>query len=203
MKKFLALACSMLLLTASVFAQENDDSDDNDDRYSVVYSLNEPGDQFINIGLMVTMPMNFGGNFPLYRDGQLSTGGAGVLGYHRFLTSTFALGMDVSFGYNPTIGENMFTYVPFTFFFTYQPTYGHWEFPVSMGVGAAVETYLNRKYFPGLVLKPQAGVFYRATPSWSFGIKGDYMYMPQWYDDSKYNDYGIFTSVVLSARYHF
>lgn len=200
MKKFIAICCTVFLFSTAVFSQEQDE---DDDRFAVEYRMNEPGDQFINIGLMVTFPLNFGGNFPLYREGQLSTGGAGTIGYHRFLTSWFAVGLDVSFGYNPTIGENMFTYVPFVFCFTVQPTIKKFEFPITMGIGAAVESYLNRTYFPGLTLKPEAGIFYRVTPSWSFGIKGNFMYLPQWYEDSENNDHGNFSSVVIAARYHF
>ena len=169
MKKFIAICCTVFLFSTAVFSQEQDE---DDDRFAVEYRMNEPGDQFINIGLMVTFPLNFGGDFPLYREGQLSTGGAGTIGYHRFLTSWFAVGLDVSFGYNPTIGENMFTYVPFVFCFTVQPTIKKFEFPITMGTGAAVESYLNRTYFPGLTLKPEAGIFYRVTPSWSFGKIG-------------------------------
>ena len=200
MKKFIAICCTVFLFSTAVFSQEQDE---DDDRFAVEYRMNEPGDQFINIGLMVTFPLNFGGDFPLYREGQLSTGGAGTIGYHRFLTSWFAVGLDVSFGYNPTIGENMFTYVPFVFCFTVQPTIKKFEFPITMGIGAAVESYLNRTYFPGLTLKPEAGIFYRVSPSWSFGIKGNFMYLPQWYEDSENNDHGNFSSVVIAARYHF
>lgn len=200
MKKFIAICCTVFLFSTAVFSQEQDE---DDDRFAVEYRMNEPGDQFINIGLMVTFPLNFGGDFPLYREGQLSTGGAGTIGYHRFLTSWFAVGLDVSFGYNPTIGENMFTYVPFVFCFTVQPTIKKFEFPITMGIGAAVESYLNNTYFPGLTLKPEAGIFYRITPSWSFGIKGNFMYLPQWYEDSENNDHGNFSSVVIAARYHF
>ena len=200
MKKFIAICCTVFLFSTAVFSQEQDE---DDDRFAVEYRMNEPGDQFINIELMVTFPLNFGGDFPLYREGQLSTGGAGTIGYHRFLTSWFAVGLDVSFGYNPTIGENMFTYVPFVFCFTVQPTIKKFEFPITMGIGAAVESYLNRTYFPGLTLKPEAGIFYRVTPSWSFGIKGNFMYLPQWYEDSENNDHGNFSSVVIAARYHF
>ena len=200
MKKFIAICCTVFLFSTAVFSQEQDE---DDDRFAVEYRMNEPGDQCINIGLMVTFPLNFGGDFPLYREGQLSTGGAGTIGYHRFLTSWFAVGLDVSFGYNPTIGENMFTYVPFVFCFTVQPTIKKFEFPITMGIGAAVESYLNRTYFPGLTLKPEAGIFYRVTPSWSFGIKGNFMYLPQWYEDSENNDHGNFSSVVIAARYHF
>ena len=201
MKRFFALFCALIITTTAVFAQA--DEEDSDDKFSVAYQLNEPGDQYINIGLMVTFPLNFGGDFPRFKKGKLQTGGAGTLGYHRFLTSWLDLGFDIAFGYCPTIGENIFTYIPFLLSVTVQPSLKRFEFPITMAAGFASESYLNRTYFPGFVLKPQAGVFYRVSPSWSFGLKGDFMYMPQWYNDSSKNDYGIFASCMIAARYHF
>ncbi len=205
MKRIAAIFCAFALLCTQAFSQNisllKDEQSDEKDLMS--YRMNEPGDQFIKIGLMVTFPLNFGGDFPLYRDGQLSTGGAGSLGYHRFITSEIAAGFDVQFGYNPTIGENIFTYVPFIFSVTYQPTWNRLEFPMTLGLGFAMENYLNRTYFPGFVLKPQAGIFYRVSPGWSFGVEGDFMYLPQHYDNSKYDDYGNFASFMIAARYHF
>lgn len=202
MKRLFALMGALLILSgAPLFAQDN--PDDEDEVTFASYSMNQSGDQYINIALQVTFPQNFGGSFPSYRDGQLQIGGSGMLGYHRFLTSWFALGVDICFGYNPTIGENIFTYIPIVLDATFQPSWRSFEFPVTLGVGAAMETYLSRSYFPGLTLKASAGVFYRATASWSFGAQGDYMVLPQWYDDSKYNFTGRFASVQLCARYHF
>lgn len=213
MKRFLALFCALFLAFSPAFADDDDQYDDIDqppseeEETEVVIktsgNLNEPGDQYIKIALMMTCPLNFGGSFPLYRGGQLSTGGAGSLGYHRFITSWWAMGLDVYFGYHPTLGENIFTYIPFVLNTTFQPAFKRFEFPVTLGVGAAMENYLSRTYFPGLILRGSAGAFFRATPSWSFGIEGDYMYMPQWYDDPAYNDYGLFGSFIISARYHF
>ncbi|MBQ4377892.1 MAG: hypothetical protein II821_01650 [Treponema sp.] len=219
MKRLSALFCALLLISPFAFAEENSGTGDIDINNDIDQekpeeegddvaikspsNLNEPGDQFIRISLMATFPLNFGGSFPLYRDGQLSIGGAGSLGYHRFITSWWACGIDVYFGYHPTIGENIFTYIPFVLNTTIQPTFKHFEFPITLGVGAAMENYLSRTYFPGLILKGQAGVFYRATPSWSFGAEGDYMYMPQWFNNSDVNDYGLFASFALVARYHF
>lgn len=214
MKRFLALFCALFLLTSFSFADDNMDGEtdenqeQNDDDKKEVKSkenfrYNEPGDQFIKIDLMTTAPLNFGGSFPLYRNGKLSLGGAGSLGYHRFITSWFAFGLNVKFGYNPTIGENIFTYIPILLDFTFQPAFGRLEFPITLAVGGAMENYLSNTYFPGLTLEGQAGVYYRATPSWSFGIESNVMYMPQWYSDSSKNDYGVFGSLGLSARYHF
>ena len=214
MKRFFALFCAFFLISAFAFADDyeintNDDIDqENPDEYTGEIpaessNLNEPGDQFIKISLMVTFPLNFGGNFPLYRTGQLATGGAGSLGYHRFITSWLAVGADVYFGYHPTLGENIFTYVPMVIDTTFQPVFKRFEFPVTLGVGFAMENYLSRTYFPGLVLRGSAGGYFRATPSWSFGIEGDFLLLPQWFKDSKYNDHGRFGSFVVSARYHF
>lgn len=214
MKRLLVLFCALFMISSFAFADDDDadiyddidqgqEEDDDDITFKTAYNINEPGDQYIKIGLMVTFPLNFGGEFPGYRKGQLSTGGAGMLGYHRFITSWWAVGLNIYFGYHPTLGENIFTYIPFVLDTTIQPTFKKFEFPITLGVGMAMENYLSRTYFPGLILRGAAGVFYRVTPSWSFGIEGDYMYMPQWYDDPKYNDYGLFGSVILSARYHF
>lgn len=201
MKRFTAICCVLLLTHVFMFAQEIEEGDDYTG--TSAFQLNQAGDQYINIALMVTFPLNFGGSFPLHRDGKLITGGAGMLGYHRFLTSWFAFGADISFGYHPTLGSNIFTYVPLVVNATVQPTFKRFEFPVTLGIGMAMENYLNRTYFPGLVLKANAGVFFRATPSWSFGLSDDFMFLPQWYSETKYNDYGIFDSIQICARYHF
>lgn len=217
MKRFLTLFCALFLAISFSFADDNmDGSDNNNDNTDEIqddnkkevssapkFRYNEPGDQFIKIDLMATAPLNFGGSFPLYHNGKMSLGGAGSLGYGRFITSWFAVGLNVKFGYNPTIGENIFTYIPFMLDFTFQPTLGRFEFPITLAVGGAIENYLSKTYFPGLVLEPQLGVYYRVTPSWSFGIQTNLMYMPQWYSDPDDNDYGIFASLGLSARYHF
>lgn len=209
MKRFLALFCALFLSVPFSFADENMDGDSSEDNNkkevasTPKFKYNEPGDQFIKIDLMATAPLNFGGSFPLYRSGKMSLGGAGSLGYHRFITSWFAAGLNVKFGYNPTIGENIFTYIPIMLDFTFQPAFGRLEFPLTLSIGGAMENYLSNTYFPGLTLEGEAGVFYRATPSWSFGLETNYMYMPQWYSDSSKNDYGVFGSLGLSARYHF
>jgi hypothetical protein len=213
MKRFLALFCALFMISSFAFADDDDadiydDIDQGEEEGSDITiktssNINEPGDQYIKIGLMVTCPLNFGGDFPLYKKGKLATGGAGMIGYHRFITSWWAVGANIYFGYHPTLGENIFTYIPFVLDTTIQPTFKKLEFPITFGIGAAMENYLSRTYFPGLIVRGAAGVFYRVTPSWSFGIEGDCMYMPQWYSDSKYNDYGVFGSMLITARYHF
>lgn len=199
-KKFISLFFILLISSFSLFAEdmdddieiEQEDTDSNDDFY---YTPNISGDQYIKLGLMFEKPLNFGD--------KMKIGGSGEIGYHRFLTSNIALGFDVQFGYNPTIGENVYTYIPLLIAFTYQPTFKNFEFPITLSTGAAFESYLNRSYFPGWTLRGSAGVFYRMSQVWSFGIEGEFMYMPEFYSNSKYNDFGTFAAGKLSIRYHF
>ena len=198
MKKIMPFVLLLLLSASFVFAQSSDVDEDGEivpKQGFNISGINEPGDQFIKLGLMPTFPMNF--------DGALLVGGSGSVGYSRFLTSWFAVGGEVDFGYHPTVGSNIFTYVPILLGATVQPAFGKLEFPLGVFVGAALENYMSKNYFPGLVVKSTAGIFFRATPTWSFGADFVFTYMPQWYSDSKYNDYGIFLSAEVAARYHF
>lgn len=196
------LAATLISAQAIKFADKSavklaDDDEEDGDYYEMPeYKANGAGDQFIKISLMGIFPLNF--------DDKLKTGGAAEIGYHRFVSEYFALGFDVQFGYNPTIGSNMLTYVPMVLTGTFQPYIGNFEFPLTLGIGCALESYLNRNYFPGLILKGEGGFFYRVSENWSFGVESQYMYMPQWYSKhSEWNDYGLFLSAGLVARYHF
>ncbi|MCR5606036.1 MAG: hypothetical protein K6F69_04370 [Treponema sp.] len=183
---------------------EEDDNEEENSSEEYQYEapkMNQKGDQYIRISLMGSLPINFGGMFN--DDSQLQTGGMGTLGYHRFLNSYLAWGIDLGFGYQPTIGSNIFNYIPLMGTFTFQPTIGKMEFPFTVGVGGAVENYLSETYFPGLVVKCDAGMFWRLNPSWSLGAEGSWMCMPQWYSDPKYNYVGYFAEIAISARYHF
>ena len=88
---------------------EENESILSDDLYledeQFVYKMNQQGDQFIKIGLMVDIPLH-----PATR--QLKVGGSGTLGYMRFLNSNLAVGGDASFSYMTTVGKNVFTSIP-------------------------------------------------------------------------------------------
>ena len=196
MKRILPLLCIFLLCTASVFAQDESESDEYDDG-AAAYALNGKGDQYIQISLMPSFPLNF--------KGHMYVGGAAQLGYRYFLARWFALGGDITVGYHPTLGSNVFNFWPITLCATFQPTIWKFEFPITLAAGIAFETYQSRRYFPGFVLKPEIGAFFRAFESWSVGVGCDFLWMPQWYsgENKKYNFNGLFITASLSARYHF
>lgn len=175
---------------------EGDSPDVYDDQYDFVYLQNAPGDQFINVRLMPNFPLNFGKN--------LKVGGQATVGYGRFLTSWLALDVELGFGYNPTIGSNILTYIPMTVGVTFLPAIKKFEFPITFNIGMVAMNYLANTFFPGLIIRAGAGCYYRISEGWSAGIEGFFTYMPQWYfKEPEKNDYLNMASVSAGVKYHF
>ena len=172
---------------------EDSDGDSYIEDEEFIYKMNQKGDQFIKIGLMVDIPLH-----PATR--QLKVGGSGTLGYMRFLNSNFALGGDASFAYMTTLGKNIFTCIPLMVKAMYQFSFHKFEFPITLGIGGAFENYIDETYF-GLIIKPEVGTFYRHSPDWSFGVNVSWNLMPQWTKESSY--FGVIMDAGITARYHF
>lgn len=200
---------ALFVFSANFFSQEsegaaqnqtNEDNEDAPDIYEedadYVYLQNAAGDQYINIRVMPGFPLNFGD--------KMKIGGEINVSYNRFLTSWLAVGAELAFGYNPTIGSNIFTYIPLSVGVTFLPAIKKFEFPITLNVGMAVENYLSNTYFPGLVLRAGAGAYYRINESWSAGLEGFFAYMPQWYfKHPEKNDYLNIAYVSAGVKYHF
>ena len=208
MRRLILTAALIFLGTAAfAFPYATKFSDETEEYTAPVYITNQQGDQYIKLSLGVVFPMNFPDVESLFHTDQhqLSLGGMGPVGYHYFLTGNFALGFDVGFGFNTTIGSHILNYVPILFSVTYQPKWRMLEFPLSLNAGFAWESYNNKNYFPGLVLKPEAGVHFRIDENWSVGLEGSWMILPQfceWYDTGK-NYTGHFFTLAAAARYYF
>ena len=193
MKRFISILFSLILCTSALFSQDYNDEDEYDDGY--VYEQNGAGDQFLKIDMGASFPLNFGN--------KLYVGAAASIGYYYFLSNNFAVGGDLILGYNLSIGKKPLVTVPVTFGLLYQPYIGKFEFPFMLNVGFATVSCQQLTYFPALAVKTTAGVFYRWSESWSFGLSAQAYWIPLWYTNSIYNDNGLFTTVDLSVRYHF
>ena len=176
---------------------QEDDTITSDDSYiedeEFIYKMNQKGDQFIKIGLMVNIPLKPPAS-------QLKVGGSGTVGYMRLLNSNLAVGGDASFAYMTTVGENVFTCIPLMAKVMYQFTFHKFEFPITLGIGGAFQNYIGESYF-GLIIKPEVGAFFRYSPDWSFGRDLGLNMMPQWTKDSSY--FGVILDPGITARYHF
>lgn len=211
MKKIARFVCALFVCTVftiympSVFAQTDDiqSQHEDEDIARFFYTKNQRGDQNFRISIAPVLPLSFGNPF---HDGQLKVGGMGTLGYHYFLSEKIALGFDAGFGFNLTIGGNALNYVPLLLAFTYQPSFHNFEFPLTISTGFAWETYSGYTYWPGWIVRPQVGVHYRITPSWSLGVDVSYMFMPQFshlWNKEYDNYYGHFVDIALVAKYYF
>lgn len=169
------------------------ESDDETGNPDFVYKPNQQGDQFVRLNLALELPL---------APKQLRFGGTGTLSYGMFLTENLNWSIKASFAYTTTIGGNVFYFIPLTFCAQYQLLFKNFEIPLSLDLGCALESYIDRLYF-GLVLKPEAGFFYRISPDWSIGAYAGVFIMPQWYSDKQYNATGYISDIGLSVRYHF
>ena len=193
MKRFISILSAILLLSAVVFADDYDEGDEYDDGF--VYEQNGAGDRFLKVDLGVNLADNL--------DGKLFPGIAADVGYFYFLNRNFAIGGEATVGYNFTIGQKPLITVPFTFGLMYQPYVGKFEFPLTLGIGFATTSLLDKNYFPSLAGKVSAGVYYRITETWSFGLMTNTSIIPHWFiDEPEKNALGIFTSINVGVRYH-
>jgi hypothetical protein len=160
------------------------------------------GDQTFNISLGLTFPVLFIGASGEKLPNNISLGGTLSLSYNYFITSGFFVGGELGLMFAGTVGSNMLFIVPFGVRAGYQVVLSRFEFPVSLTIGGAPETYLETNYF-GLWMKPEVSVFFRFSPDWSFGINGAWWWLPQWTAEPSKDANGHFVELTLSARYHF
>lgn len=196
MKRFLSICLLGFFCFGLAFAQtESEVQPETEDDYEYVYKTNQGGDSFIKMGLSVNLPLNPPAT-------KLKVGGAGTLGFYRFLNSWFALGGDFSFVYSETVGSNVYYFIPLMFRTVFQLTLDKFEIPLMVGIGGSFQNYVDRMYF-GLTINPEIGCFYRFRPDWSIGgMVGAYL-LPQWFEETKYNFFGVITTFSVSFRYHF
>ena len=197
-----------------VSAQEENDPDDDeiipietDWSRTALYTR---GDQIFCINLGLVLPLFYAEQKDGYMDSQMNLGGMGSLAYNYFLGPHFYLGGELCGMFASTVGENMYYIVPMGFRAGYQFILKRFEFPLSVLIGFAPQSYNQRSYF-GFFAKPAAGVFFRYNAEWSFGLNTSFWWVPQWTKktrelinhDSKVNIHGFFWEISAGVRYHF
>jgi len=160
------------------------------------------GDQIIRITLGTGLSL-----FNLTPDGietetNLNPGGSGNIGFSRFVTNRIALGGEIAFAFNTTIGANLYFYLPITFTAGYELVFNRIHVPLSVAVGGVFQTYSTTNYF-GPILRPEIGVYWQYSPAWSFGAQTGWNVIPQWYADGSNNRTGNILGLSAGFRYHF
>lgn len=195
MKKTLIILLSLSFLMTSLFAQNEEQPNNPNIKTdsSLVYKMNQKGDWYVKLG---------GAAFIPFVPKNMNLGLDLNLGFYRFFSSEFSVGGDIRVAYASTVGENMFFSVPLMARALYQFTVKDFEIPVSLGLGLAIQNYIDRYYF-GLILNPDVGFFWRFKSDWSVGAHVGLNILPQWYGNTTYNRTGLVLDTGLSVRYHF
>lgn len=204
MKRLLSIILTLFMVTGFVFAADDTEGDEYDDDY--VYEINGSGDQFLKFNIGTIIPTSFGGT--IKNGGSLYTGGELELGYYRFMNKWLAVGGEIEISYNLSIGNKILVMIPFTFGAMMQPSVGNFEFPIFLTAGFGYETWENYNYFPSLSAKASAGAYYRLNESFSFGVTGSFLYIPQWGAADEATKHrklknGCFVNATAALRYHF
>jgi hypothetical protein len=195
----------MLFLGFSVllFAQDESEPDVEPDWDDYTVDLYSRGDQTLSLSLGVGFPIAFINNGDII-DHKITPpiGGTGAFNYLYYFNSRFFAGVDVGLLFLPTLSENTVFIISFGAKLGTQFILGRFEFPVSLTLGATIQTYLDFGYF-GYFMKGGACAYFKATNQWSFGLASNFCWFPQWTNEPAKNIDGLFVDLSLIARYHF
>jgi len=215
--RFVIVLLIIIVSSSLIYAQEESDDEDDKDIYletdwsSANASRYSKGDQTFSVSLGLVKPLFFADNQEGYIHSKINLGGLGCLGYTYFLDSHFFLGGELGGMFASTTGENMYFIVPIGFLGGYQFLLGRFEFPFSLLIGVAPQTFKGFSYF-GLFSKVTGSAYFRFNNDWSFGLNTGFWWVPEWTsktrsirgsDYNNVNIHGFFWELRLGARYHF
>jgi hypothetical protein len=168
---------------------------------SYVPDLYRAGDRTFTISIGLQVPTIFTGKGMDGNSSNIKLGGLLSLSFNYFLSPNWFVGAELGGMFAPTGGKNMLFIVPFGPRIGYQLAVNRFEIPLTLMIGAARQSYLEKVYF-GLIIKPGVSGFFRFNPDWSFGLNAQWWILPQWPVNGK-DAVGNFLEISLSARYHF
>jgi hypothetical protein len=193
----------LLALPVLLFAQEDTDPDVEPDWGDYTNALYSKGDQTFMVSLGVVFPTIW------LNDGNVIShnitppvGGTGTLALNYYLSSLFFIGGEIGGMFFTTLDNSNLYTISLGIRGGIQFNVWKIEIPISLSVGMSWQTYLNTGYY-GFYLKGGLAAYFRATNDWSFGLSSNWIWLPEWTNESRKNIDGNFVDLTLSARYHF
>jgi len=205
---FLLILFLFLPITLSAQDEPNDDIDWE----NIHFDVYAPGDQALIISAGVVFPLLFF-NYNGLQDHNFKPpiGGTGSFAFNYYLTPRLYVGGDVGGMFIPTIAEHVLYMIYLGGRVGTQFITGRFEFPISFSLGMSWQTYLDYGHYT-MYLRGSAAAFFRASPSWAFGLTSSWFFIPQWAYEGEPGSkvrvrekdfYGNFIEITLSAKYQF
>jgi len=186
-----------------LFAQDDSEPSIETDWDDYSIDLYTKGDQTCSFSLGVGFPIAFiNQGEKIKHNITPPIGGTGAFSYIYYLNSHLFTGGELSLLFLPTIAENTVFITSLGAKLGTQFIFGRFEFPVSLALGATLQSYLDFKYF-GYYMKGGACAYFRATHEWSFGLTSNFCWYPQWTNEPAKNVDGFFVDLSVIGRYHF
>jgi hypothetical protein len=209
---FFLLSLLMWAPGALVFAQEEEYPDEEPgieeeapvepDWEVYIPNLYSSGDRVFSISMGLIFPTVFTHQGKAITHNVNPLGGTGNLAYMQFIGSHVFLGGEIGIMFASTLRKSSLYIVPIGFRAGYQFIVKRFEFPLSLALGIAPQSYLSQDYL-GFFMKPSGGAYFRLNPDWSFGINTAWWWVPQWPKEKDKIVNVNFIDITFSARYHF
>jgi len=202
----------LILFFLPVLLSAQDEPSDDIDWQNLSFDLYAPGDQSLIISAGVVFPVLSLDYAGAIMDHKLDppVGGTGSFAFNYYLTPHLYVGGDVGGMFNATVARNMLFIIYLGGRIGTQLVAGRFEFPFAASLGMSWQTFLDQGHYT-MYLRLSAAAFFRATPSWAFGLTSSWFFIPQWvYSDGKRTDearkqdvYANFVEITISAKYQF
>ena len=166
------------------------------------------GDQVFSINAGTILPL-----FILGSDGsavggfsKLTVGAAGSLRWGSFINNEMTLGVDLGGMFAFTKLERVLIMLPVTGMYTYAIRFYPFEVLLQAGLGV-IFIKLEDDFNIMPILKPGASFYWNYSGEWSFGLQGEYWFVPDIYVGTnvpaEHTSFGNFLGITLTVLYHF
>ena len=190
----------LILIGVCLYAQEEEPFD------TAVYGL---GDQTFSISAGPMLPLFLIGADGALEvlNGHLKIGATAALQWGAFLGNSFSIGAELSGMFAQTVLKRTLINVPVTAVFTYSLRFYPFEVLFHGGLGINL-LRLDSDLYVGPIIKPGASMLYDYNSEWAFGLKIEYLFIPELYVERSNvpkdeSTFGNFLSITLSTLYHF
>ena len=193
-------------ITSLIYAQnQNEEPSEDIDWDNIQYDAYASGDQALTISLGVVFPALFvydGVVHPKSNNFDPPVGGTGSFTFNYYLFPYLFVGGEIGGMFLPTLAKNTMYVIYLGGRVGTQFIAWRFEFPISASFGMSWQTYLDEGHYT-MYLRGSVAAFFRATPSWAFGLTSSWFFIPQWTGNRATDGYGNFVDLTLSAKYQF